>query len=462
MERSLEQIIALLAVLKAGGAYVPLDPGYPRERLSFVLEDSGVKLLLSHRRLSDELAADGVEVVELDKRWTEIALESGKRVESGALDENAAYIIYTSGSTGQPKGVVVSHRSLVNAVLAQFDYCHGPVVGTILLMSYAFDGSLLSIFCSLCQGGKLTLSREGQQADAVQVARLIAEQGATHLWLVPSLYSLLLEQAQPDQLETLRVVSVGAEACPPQLVERHHHLLPQTHLMNVYGPTETTIWATSHECRPMDAQQLVPIGRPAVNMQAYVLDKYLQPVPIGAVGRLYVGGLGVTRGYWNRPELTAERFIPHPYGKQAGERLYWTGDLARFESGGSLVWRGREDEQVKVRGYRIELGEVEAALCEVERVRSAVVIVREEAHGDKRLVAYVVPRKEHEGIAIQEIREHLRAKLPEHMIPSSFVFLEELPLTETGKVNRGALPAPEQGRDTLVQSFVAPRTPVEG
>jgi len=459
IERSPQQIIALLAVLKAGGAYVPLDAGQPRERLSFMLQDSGAKLLLSCGRLSSELLTDGIELVDLDKKWNEIALESGEQTESGLADDNTAYMIYTSGSTGQPKGVTVSHRSLVNAIVGQFASAPESLAGTILLMSYAFDGSLLSIFCSLCQGASLVLPPEGESADALRVARLIAEHRTTHLWAVPSFYSLLLEQAHPEQLETLRVVHVGGETCRPQLVERHYQLLPQSRLVNVYGPTETTIWATTYECGIADREQLVPIGRPGINMQAYVLDGYLQPVSVGVTGRLYVGGVGIARGYWNRPDLTAERFIPNPYGTESGGRLYRTGDLARHEAEGRLVLLGREDAQVKVRGYRVELGEIEAALCELEWVQSAVVSACESAPGDQRLVAYVVPGEKHRGRATPELRDRLRGKLPEYMVPSSFVFLDELPLTPAGKVDRRALPEPD--RDTLKQNFVAPRTPVE-
>jgi amino acid adenylation domain-containing protein len=460
IERSLEQMVGLLGVLKAGGAYVPLDSGYPRARLSFVLKDSGAKLLLKQGGLIEELDDDALEVLELESNRSEIAQESVRRVESGASEENAAYIIYTSGSTGLPKGVVVSHRSLLNSIVAQACYESEPVESTLLMMSYAFDGSMFNIFTALGQGGRLVLPSEGQHADPTQIARLIAEKRTTHLWPVPSFYSLLVEQAEAEQLKSVKLVQVGSEACPPKLVQRHQELLPQARLFNVYGPTEATIWCTSHECQEQDALKHVPIGRPSYNMQAYVLDKYLQPVPVGIAGELYLGGKGVARCYWNRPELTAERFIPHPYSREAGERLYRTGDRARFLADGEIEFLGRADYQVKVRGYRIELGEIEAALSEQEWVRSAVVVTREDMPGDKRLVAYVSADASHQA-AVNELRDSLREKLPEYMIPSSFVFLEELPLTPNGKLDRRALPAPDGLQSVREEAYQAPRTMTE-
>jgi amino acid adenylation domain-containing protein len=463
LERSPDQIIAILAVLKAGGAYVPIEVSYPRERRAFVLQDSGAKLLLTHAELSVGLTVDGLEVVALDEERDTIAEESEARLESGVAADNAAYMIYTSGSTGQPKGVLVNHRSLINSILTMLDVCDEPFTGTIIQMSYAFDGSLLGIFCALSTGARVTLCSEGQQGDGEQIARLISASRTSHLWLVPSFYSMLLELAAPEQLEPLRAVYVGAEALPSQLVQRHYQVLPQTHLFNIYGPTEAAIWCTAHQCQRQDEEQLVPIGRSASNMQLYLLDKYLHPVPIGVAGRLYIGGVGLARGYWNRPELTAEAFIPNPFSSESGERLYWTGDIARYLENGELVWLAREDEQVKVRGYRIELGEVETALAEISWVRNAVVLARANDAGDRRLVAYVVAADAdgHLSAPHGSLREQLKAKLPEYMIPSAFVFLEKLPLTTSGKVDRRALPEPDPGQDTSTQNFVPPGTPVE-
>ncbi|MGA9995150.1 MAG: amino acid adenylation domain-containing protein, partial [Pyrinomonadaceae bacterium] len=460
IERSMEQVIALLGVLKAGGTYVPLDPASPRERVGFMMADAGARMLLTKGVLSEGLVADGIKIVRLDSDWSEIALESAERVESGVDEENAAYIIYTSGSTGRPKGVMVSHRSLVNSIVMQAAYGREPLRNTLLLMSYVFDGSLLSIFTSLSQGGTLTIPPEGEQADPLQVARLIEEKRTTHLWSIPSFYSLLIEQAQPEQLESLRAAYIGGEACPPQLVERHHQLLPQCTLFNIYGPTEATIWATFYECRAGDAEKGVPIGRVGANMQGYILDNYLEPAPVGVAGELYLGGAGVARGYLNDVELTAEKFIPHPFSREGGERLYRTGDVARYRADGAIEFVGRVDQQVKVRGYRIELGEVEAALSELEGVRSAVVMAREDTPGEKRLVAYVVAEAERQP-ATQELQDSLRVKLPEYMIPSLFIFLEELPLASTGKVDRRALPAPDWMESQQREAYDAPRTMTE-
>jgi amino acid adenylation domain-containing protein len=466
MERSAEQIIGLLGVLKAGGAYVPVEARTPRERIQYVLTDAGVRVVLTtDAELSREVVVDGVEIVEIDAGDGEQEsggdVEAGSEsVESGVEGENAAYVIYTSGSTGRPKGVVVSHASLVNSILAPFAEESETIASSLLLMSYAFDGSMLGIFYPLCQGGLLSLPREGEQADASQVARLIAEKKITYICAVPSFYRLLLEQAQVEQLRSLRIVHVAAEAVPPKLVERHHQLLPETQLVNIYGPTETTVWCTSYEFRPHDDLSVIPIGHPSHNMQAYVLDDYLQPAPLGVVGELYAGGAGVARGYLNRPDLTAERFIPHPYSTEPGARLYRTGDRVRMLASGEIEYLGRVDHQVKVRGYRIELGEIEAVLLQQEGVREAAVVVREDEPGDKRLVGYVAT-DEAQRLSAGELRARLQKKLPEYMMPSAFVLMEKLPQTTSGKVNRLALPAPEAGRDTLAESFVAPRTPIE-
>ncbi len=457
IERSPEQIVAILGVLKAGGAYVPIDVSYPPERRSFVLQNSGVKLLLTHK----EYGADSLEVIALDKEHDAIARESEEPLQSGVTAENAAYMIYTSGSTGQPKGVLVNHGSLINSMLALADLCHEPVTGTIHHLSCAFDASLLSIFGGLSMGACISVFREGQQVDVEESARLIAEQRISHVWSVPSFYAMLLENATPLQLESLRAVYVGAEACPPQMVERHHRLVPQARLINLYGPTEAAIWCTSHLCRKANEYQVVPIGRPGNNMQVYVLDQHLHPVPIGVAGQLYVAGVGLARGYWNRTDLTAQAFIPNPYASVEGERLYATGDIARYQENGELVWLGREDDQVKVRGYRIELGEIEAVLAHFPWIRNAVVVARARPGGDQRLIAYVVAGDGQPAAPLAVLREQLQGKLPEYMLPSSYVFLEKLPLTASGKVDRRALPEPEPGRDTLAQEFVPPSTPVE-
>jgi amino acid adenylation domain-containing protein len=461
MERSAEQIIGLLGVLKAGGAYVPVEARTPRERIQYVLADAGVRVVLvTQGELIEGLLAEDVQVVEIKSLDESGSDERAEVVESGIETENAAYVIYTSGSTGRPKGVVVSHASLVNSMLAPFSPTPETITASLLLMSYAFDGSMLSIFTALSQGAKLTIPREGEQADPAQVSRLIAESRISTIFTVPSFYGLLLEQAQVEQLRSLRAVYVGGEICTPELFGLHQELLPETRFFNLYGPTETTVWCTSYEFREGDKDRPTLIGRPARNVQAYVLDYALQPAPLGIAGELFIGGRGVARGYLNRPDLTAERFIPHPYSSEAGERLYRTGDRARFSSTGEIEYLGRVDHQVKIRGYRIELGEIEAVLAQQPSVREAVVVVREDESGDKRIVAYLVVEAEQQA-ATHKLRDALREKLPEYMMPSAFVLMDKLPQTASGKVNRLALPAPDAAQTAHEAPYEAPRTMTE-
>ena len=461
VRRSLEMIVGLLGVLKAGGVYVPIDPSTPQERLSFLLEDTGAAVLLTQQSLLSNLPETRARVVCLDTDWPTISESSDATPLSHVLSPgNLAYIIYTSGSTGTPKGVMVSHASLSNTIHAQLVQTETPVTGTLLQMAYVFDGSLLSIFCTLVQGGTLTIPRDGQQADPAAVAELIAAGRIPHLFTVPSFYSLLLEQARADQLASLQIVHVGAEACPPRLVERHRAVLPSARLYNEYGPTEATVYCAAHECRAEDASAAVPIGRPVSNAQVYLLDQYLQPVPVGVAGGLYVGGSGLARGYLNHPDLTAESFIPHPTSVEPGERLYRTGDVARYEADGRIVFLGRLDSQVKIRGYRIELEEIEAALLECEGVQQAVLMVREDAPDDKRLVAYLSANNGRE-LTIEDLRQHLKAKLPEYMLPSAYVLVDELPLLPTGKVDRRALPSTDGTRPRMMQAYAAPRNRLE-
>ncbi|HEV2862459.1 MAG TPA: amino acid adenylation domain-containing protein [Pyrinomonadaceae bacterium] len=457
MERSAEQIIGLLGVLKAGGAYVPVEASAPRERIRYVLADAGVRVVVTRGELAGGLVAEDVEVLDIKSVGGETT--EGGPVESGAVGENAAYVIYTSGSTGRPKGVVVSHASLVNSMLAPLSPTPEPITASLMLMSYAFDASLLNVFRALGHGAKLTVPREGEQADPARVARLIEESGISTIFTVPSFYGLLLEQAPPEQLRPLRAVHVGGEVCTPELVGTHRRLLPDTRLFNVYGPTEATVWCISHETRAGDADRPAPIGRPSHNVQIYVLDEHLQPAPVGVPGELFIGGRGVARGYLNRPALTAERFVPHPYG-DAGERLYRTGDRARVSETGEIEYLGRFDQQVKVRGYRIELGEIEAALSRLDGVKEAAVVVREDEGGGRRLVAYLVAEAGARAGA-ERLRDALRESLPEYMMPSAFVLMEELPRTPSGKVDRTALPAPDAAQSASEAPYEPPRTVTE-
>jgi amino acid adenylation domain-containing protein len=463
LRRSVEMLVGILGVLKAGGAYAPLDPSAPHERLNFMLADTEAAIVLTQQSLAHLFPArQGLAVLSLDADWPGVE-ESGASVDNPArtvAPDNLAYVLYTSGSTGKPKGVMVSHRNLANSILAQLASLREPVESTLLLMSYFFDGSLFNIFCPLCQGGTLVVPRDGEQADPSAVMRLIVENSIRHIFTVPSFYSLLLEQAAPEQLKSVSVVHVGGETCTPQLVNRHRKLLPQAVFFNEYGPTETTIWCTQYLCPPHVNKTFVPVGRPTSNAEVYLLDERLEPVPVGVPGQIYVGGEGVARGYLKHSDLTAAMFIPHPFSDEPGQRLYRTGDLARFEPDGQIVFIERIDEQVKLRGYRIELGEIEAELNEHDAVLHAVLHVREDAPGDRRLVAYLVADPERTPTT-QELREHLKSRLPDYMIPSAFVMLDALPLTRNGKLDRQALPSPEDTRVGLSEDYVAPRTKLE-
>src|SRR5215216_5487333 len=460
IRRSLELIIGLLGVLKAGGVYVPLDTSAPRERLSFMLEETGASVLLTEGSLAPLMPETSARVISLDSDWPIIDEANSDNPIADVSTANLAYIIYTSGSTGKPKGVMVSHGSLLNSVFAQYALLKDPIGSTLLLMSYVFDGSLLSIFCSLCRGATLVIPGEGQQTDPAHVARLIAEHRIPHIFTVPSFYSLLLEHVAAKPLDTLRVVHLGAENCPPQLVNRHFQLHPKSALVNEYGPTEAAIWCTQYSCQLPTSGRAIPIGRPISNAEVYLLDERLEPVPIGVRGEIYIGGRGVVRGYLKRSDLTAEKFIPHPFTSEPGARLYRTGDMARLEPDGNIVFLGRVDHQVKLRGYRIELGEIEIKLGECEGVRQAVAIIREDTPGHRRLVAYLVKEGDHEP-SIAELRDHLKSKLPDYMIPTAFVFLEHLPLTRTEKLDLQALPSPEDNRLARGEELAAPRTNLE-
>lgn len=455
VERSLEMVVGLLGILKAGGAYVPLDPAYPKERLAFMLEDTQIPVLAMQERLQESLPKHGAKVVYLDTAWEAIAQESASNPIGEVTAGNLVYVIYTSGSTGKPKGVLVTHQNLVHSTCARMTYYRTPVAGFLLLSSFAFDSSVAGIFWTLCQGGMLVLPQKDLEQDPSQIAGVIAHNHVSHVLSIPSLYSLLLTRAKPQQLESLQVVIVAGESCPRELPDRHHALLPRTALFNEYGPTEGTVWSSVYEFRFQGLGTTVPIGRPIANTQIYLLDRHLQPVPIGVPGELYIGGAGLARGYLHLPGLTAEKFVLHPFSSEPGARLYKTGDLARYLPDGNIEFLGRLDHQVKLRGYRIELGEIEAVLSQHPAVQEVVVVPREDGPGDKRLVAYVVPQREQNPTS-SELRRLAQERLPDYMVPSAFVLLEALPLMPNGKIDRRALPAPGRSRPQMDNTFVAP------
>jgi amino acid adenylation domain-containing protein len=438
LERSLEMIVALVAVLKAGAAYVPLDPTYPQARLAFMLADTQAPVVLTQQHLTGRLPHYTGQAICLDTDWPTIAQQRDQKPANDATTTDPVYVIYTSGSTGKPKGVQITHRNLIHSTQARLDYYPEPVSSFLLLSSYAFDSSVVGIFGTLCQGGTLILPAPGDEQDIEAIAGLIKRHHVTDTLCLPSLYNLILTYAQTDQLSSLKTVIVAGEACPLDIVQCHYQRLPQTTLYNEYGPTEATVWCTVYRVPAKGVETPVPIGRPTANTQVFILDKDHRLVPIGVPGELYIGGDGLARGYLNRPELTADKFIASPFGQ---DRLYKTGDLVRYLPDGNIQFLGRIDHQVKIRGYRIELDEIQLALNQHPQIRESVVVAWGSEQGP-RLVAYFVPISESVP-SRTDLRSFLQAKLPDYMLPSVYVELDVLPLTPNGKINRRALPNPE-------------------
>ena len=460
LERSLDLPVALLGIVKAGGAYVPLDPSYPAERLAFMLGDSSVPVLLTQERLVSQLTGHGARVVCLDRDWEEVGKESAEDPGVRVSGESLAYVIYTSGSTGIPKGVAVTHRGVSRLVL-NTNYLQVEASDRIAQASNAsFDAATFEIWGALLNGARVVgISREVSLSPR-DLAAALREQGVTILFLTTALFNQVVQE-DAAAFSTLRHLLFGGEAVAPPWVRRvlEGGRRPGR-LLHVYGPTETTTFATWHLVQEVaEGAETVPIGGPIGNTTTYVLDEGMGPVPIGVAGELFIGGDGLARGYLNRPELTAEKFVPDPFGVEGGGRLYRTGDLVRWTADGSIEFLGRKDHQVKMRGFRIELGEIESDLAKHPGVKDAVVLIREDQPGDKRLVAYVVPAEGGRSEAA-ELRGLLKEALPEYMVPSAFVFIETLPLTPNGKVDRGALPEPE-ARPHPDQALVPPRNDLE-
>jgi amino acid adenylation domain-containing protein/non-ribosomal peptide synthase protein (TIGR01720 family) len=462
VERSLEMVVGLLGILKAGGAYVPLDPEYPIERLSFILEDAQVSVLLTQQQLVEKLPECQAQLVSLDTNWQFISQLPPENPITDVQASNLAYVIYTSGSTGQPKGVQILHNAVSNFLCAM-QQRPGITKQDILLgiTTISFDIAALEIFLPITVGARLVIARRDVTLDGRELFNLLIKSKATIMQATPATWRLLLDSNY--QFSDLKILC-GGEALPWDLVNKL--LARSASLWNLYGPTETTIW--SSVCQLESNQSLISIGRPIDNTQIYILDQNLQPLPVGIPGELHIGGASLARGYLNRPELTQEKFIPNPFGRSRGageqgskgeERLYKTGDLARYLPDGNIEYLGRIDHQVKIRGFRIELGEIEAALSQHSQVQASCVIAREDNRGDKRLIAYIVPQPEITP-TVSLLRSFLKEKLPEYMVPSAIVILEYLPLTPNGKVDRRALPAPELSSE-LLEKYVAPRTPIE-
>jgi amino acid adenylation domain-containing protein len=474
MERALEMVVALLAVLKAGAAYVPLDPGYPQERLTYMLEDAQVPVLLTQTALLEHLPSYAAETICLDTFWETERDEADTNPTSGVQPDNIAYMIYTSGSTGKPKGVMNTHRGVVNRLhWMQQEYGLAKQDSVLQKTPFSFDVSVWEFFWPLLSGARLILARPGGHQDTAYLASLIADQRITTLHFVPSMLQAFLLEPDLERCYSLKHVICSGEALPFDLQERFFARFANVALHNLYGPTEAAIDVTYWACQP---GQPVTIGRPIANTQLYILDEARQPVPVGVPGELYIGGVGVARGYFNRPELTAEKFVADPFSDCPEARLFKTGDLVRYRPDGAIEFLGRVDYQVKIRGFRIELGEIEAVLAQHPGIKEVVVMAREDTTpGNKRLVAYIVPSLQTQtrsqdsiqltpqeaGLAVEELRAFLKDRLPYYMIPAAFLFLSSLPLTPNGKADRKSLPAPDATRPELESTFVAPRTPLE-
>jgi amino acid adenylation domain-containing protein/non-ribosomal peptide synthase protein (TIGR01720 family) len=443
---------------------VPLDPAYPQERLAFMLENSQVRVLLSQQRHLAGLPRYKTKVVCLDTEWESIAKESKQNPVSAITAKNLAYVIYTSGSTGYPKGVMISHQGLVHYVgwcSEHYEVAAGARVP--VHSSLAFDLTVTGLFVPLVVGCSVLLIPEDKGVE--ELANVLRRgHDFSLVKMTPTHLDMLNQSLAAEELpSTMRMLILGGEALRGESLTNWHLHAPETRFINEYGPTETTVGCCIYEVPHEDVvRENVPIGRPISNTQIYLLDLQLQPVPVGIVGELFIGGMGLARGYLNRLELTAEKFIPHPFSTTPGERLYKTGDLARYLPDGTIEFVGRFDQQVKLRGYRIELGEIEAVLSQHPAVHETIVLIsQEEGTDDKRLVAYILPEQAEQKPSQGELRTFLQRKLPEYMVPSAFAVLEAWPLTPNGKIDRRALPAPGRARPQLEHAFEEPVTLTE-
>ncbi len=458
VDRSLDMEIALLGVLKAGGAYVPLDPDYPTERLSLILRETETPLVITEHKYVGKMVGCSAGIFCVDRDGGSVQDLPGTNLGAIVRPSDLAYVIFTSGSTGIPKGVMVEHRAVVNQLCWVRDVL--PVTGSDRILqktAFTFDVSVCELFWPVITGSTLVFAKPGGHRDPSYLRELIGQERITNLFFVPSMLEAFLQDPKTGTLDCVRRVICSGEALSYDLRERFFECLPHADLYNFYGPTEAAVHASWWNCRDSVDRPIVPIGRPVANTRLYILDSNLGPVPAGVPGELYIGGTQVARGYLNRPELTRERFVPDPFDATGQRKLYKTGDLCRFLPDGNIEYLGRLDHQVKIRGFRVELGEIEAALATHSGVRQAVVLAREDQPGDKRLIAYLVCSEE-PATEAPVLREYLRGKLPEYMVPSGFVFLKTMPLTASGKIDRKVLPAPGHELGDRKGQYVAPQT----
>jgi len=461
LERSMEMMIALVGIMKSGGAYLPLDPAYPKTRLAFMLDEAQVTVLVTQQALIPQLPDSSAQRIYLDSDAEELSGESEQDLARGVTPENLAYVIYTSGSTGKPKGIMIEHGSLANYVAWANEFMFDKTVKSVpAVQALTFDGSLKQIFSPLLRGAEVRIMEQSEVADPAVLLKALSTQKDVKFSAVPSMWKAVLDAFESDRTIPRDLISrafVGGEELPKSLVDRTFALFPDLLLWNFYGPSEITATAAA---ALVHAGEKITIGRPIAGKKIHILDLHLRLVPIGVAGEVYIGHEGVARGYLHRADLTAASFIPDPFSSVPGARLYSTRDRGRYLADGTIEFLGRYDHQVKVRGFRIELGEIEAALREHHGLSEAVALIRQGADGEKYIAAYVVPTQQ-PAPTTSELRAWLKERLPEYMVPSAWMHLEQIPLNASGKLDRSSLPEPERGRPDLASMFVAPRTAIE-
>ncbi|MEB3219806.1 MAG: amino acid adenylation domain-containing protein [Nostocales cyanobacterium 94392] len=464
VERSLEMCVGILGILKAGGAYLALDPLLPEERLDYMIIDATASVILTHQHLARIFSQQQVPIICFDTDWHNIAEQSQTNLPCEVTPDNLVYVVYTSGSTGKPKGVAVEHKQLFNYLQSIVEKLNLPVGSSFATVStFAADLGNTSIFSSLCMGGCLHIISQGRATNPEALIEYCDRHTIDCLKIVPSHLMALLSASQPQKILPRKRLILGGEALSSDLVKTVQLYTQDCQIINHYGPSETTVGVSTFTFKTDNKWELydtISIGTPLSNTQIYILDNYLQPLPIGVPGEIYIGGNNLTRGYLNHPELTSEKFIPNPFSDKFGSRLYKTGDLARYQPDGNIEFLGRTDHQVQIRGFRIELSEIESALRQHPNIQENTVLIQEEKSGNKRLVAYFVTNKESK-VSSNDLRDFLQQKLPDYMIPSIFMQLKALLLTPNGKIDRQALPAPESINPELAAKFVAPRNSIE-